>query len=149
MLLTTLGRDNVEIDRMRIWDFYFVFPLETKNISMTRDLWSFKGIPYEPNTYEELVDPQRVFDRMKPFQLTAYKCLAACGLIDSEELTEGRIKMSSKTIPTELGQNMQSLDEPQEHAIKVIAGPLSSFPLSGPGGLKARTRLLDFKYDPS
>jgi hypothetical protein len=148
LLLKTLRRDTVEVDRMRIWDFYFVFPREAKHISMPRDLFSFKSGFDDPNPYEELIDAQRTFDRMRPFQLTSYKHLAAHGLIDSEQLTQNTIKVTSKPIPNELLRSMSNLDTLQEKVISVLDGPLSGFPLNGPGGLKARTRLLDFRYDP-
>jgi hypothetical protein len=132
---------------MRIWDFYFVFPREAKNITMPRDLFSLKSTLGEPNPYEELVDAQRVFDRMRPFQLAAYKHLAAHGLIDSTELANNSITAGAKPIPNELLLTMKSLDSLQESVINIITGPLSTLPLNGPSGIKARTRLLDFKYD--
>ena len=132
---------------MRIWDFYFVFPREAKKITMPRDLFSLKSSLGEANQYEELLDGQRVFDRMRPFQLAAYKYLAAHSLIDSAELAKNSISAGAKPIPNELKQEMKSLDRLQESVMNVITGPLSALPLDGPSGLKARTRLLDFKYD--
>jgi hypothetical protein len=148
LLLNKTTRNAVEVDRMRIWDFYFVFPKAIKDVVMPRDLWSFKNIPDDGNPYEEIVDPQRIFSRMEPYQASAFRYLAAYGLIDSDRLAENEIKRSAKRIPAALLTNMRELDPQQEHVIKLISGPFSGLPLYGPSGLKARTKLLDFKYDP-
>src|SRR6202022_1641329 len=120
--------DPVEVDRMRIWDFYFVFPKAIKDVVMPRDLWSFKSIPDDGNPYEEIVDAQRIFNRMQPFQACAFRYLAAYGLIDSERLAENEIKRGAKTIPRQLLTNMQQLDQQQEHIVRLISGPFSGFP---------------------
>ena len=148
LLLTKTSRNAVEVDRMRIWDFYFVFPTAVKEVVMPRDLWSFKDIPDDANPYEEIVDPQRIFTRMQPYQASAFRYLAAYGLIDSDKLSENEIKRTAKRIPVALLTNMRELDQQQEHIVKLISGPFSGFNLYGPGGLKARTKLLDFRYDP-
>jgi hypothetical protein len=148
LLLTKAMRDAIEVDRMRIWDFYFVFPRAVKDVVMPRDLWSFKGVPDDGNPYEELVDPQRIFNRMQPFQVAAFRYLAAYGLIDSGRLSKNEIKRGDKNIPNTLLVHMKELNQQQQHILKLILGPFSNFPLYGPGGLKARSKLLDFKYDP-
>jgi len=32
-----MSRDVIEVERMRIWDFYFVFPKEASKMSMPKD----------------------------------------------------------------------------------------------------------------
>jgi len=148
LLIKQVKMSKVEVDRMRIWDFYFVFPQEVKHITIPRDLWSFKKV-FENNTnpYENLANPQRIFDRMKPFQLAAFNYLAAYGFIESKQLAKGIIERTDKTIPEELLVKMNKLSDQQNHVIGLISSPLNDISLYGAGGLKDRTKLLDFKYD--
>lgn len=148
LLATKINKDTVEVERLRIWDFYFVFPQEVKKISFPRDLWSLRsGIDNNPNPYEELIDSRRIFERMKPFQLTAFKYLAAYGFIEPEQLANNIIKRTEKSIPRELLGNMERLTDQQKYVIQLISSPLNDLTLYGIRGLKDRTKLLDFKYD--
>ena len=149
LLLTTKTKlDVIEVERMRIWDFYFVFPHQVKNISFPQDLWSLKrNLNFSPNPYEDIVDPQRIFERMKPFQMAALKYLVAHGLIESEQLGNDLIKRTSKPIPRELLGHMNRLDAQQEAVISLMQSPLNDLKLYGERGLKYRTKILDFKYD--
>src|SRR5439155_178741 len=85
LILRATGRKAVEIERARIWDFYFVFPAETKKISFPKELALLKrGV--SQNSYEQLLDTHLIFARMKPFQIAAYRNLAAFGLIEQNDL---------------------------------------------------------------
>lgn len=148
LLTTKMSEEIVEIERMRIWDFYLVFPAETNRISIPRDLWSLKqSANKRPNPYEELIDPQRVFERMKLFQLAAFRYLAAFGFIESREMAHNVLKRTSKPIPNKLLSSMERLDSREQYVIQLISSPLNELSLYGDKGLKFRTKLLDFKYD--
>lgn len=149
LLLTKTQTVAIEAERIRIWDFYYVFPQESLNISFPRTLWSLKKSSLsDPNTYEKLTDPQRIFERMKPFQLAALNYLAAYGFIESDALSQQRVKRTSKLIPQDLLANMERIDSQQEYIISLISSPLNNIPLYGEKGFKDRTKLLDFRYDP-
>ncbi|HEX8289665.1 MAG TPA: ABC-three component system middle component 5 [Pyrinomonadaceae bacterium] len=148
LLADKMPMQVIEVDRMRIWDFYFVFPNQLKNVSFPRDLWSLKsGIKNEENPYEDLRNSEIMFERMKPFQLSALKYLAGYGFIDSEALSNNNIKRTTKKIPKKLSSKMVELDSQQEYLIKLLSSPFNELPLYGDKGLKARTKLIDFKYD--
>ncbi len=148
LLTTRMKTETVEIERMRIWDFYLVFPGEAKHISFPSDLIALKKIfKHVPNPYEDLIDSKRIFERMKPFQLAAIRYLASYDLIDTKELSNNYIKRTSKAIPEELGKQMQNLTIQQDNIIKLVTSPLNDLPLYGGSGFKFRTKLLDFRYD--
>lgn len=147
-LTTKLRQDIIELERMRIWDFYFVFPAEADQIIFPRDLWSLKRtVDKRSNPYEELVDPHRVFERMKPFQLAAFRYLAAFGFVESAALRNNNLKRTDKPIPSKLLLSMKRLDSEQQYIVTLLSSPLNDLSLYGDKGLKYRTRLLDFKYD--
>jgi hypothetical protein len=139
----------MEIDRIRIWDFFFLFPDQTKNISFPRHLHYLKQSTLRTyNPYDELTDPQRVFDQMKEYQLLALKYLVAYGFINSELLSKEDVERTNKRIPTKLLERMNEVNNAENFIIK-LALSFADLPLSGEGGLKYRTKLVDIRYDPA
>ena len=148
LLTDKMPMEVIEVDRMRIWDFYFVFPSQLRNISFPRDLWGLKsGIKKEENPYEDLRNSEMIFERMKPFQLSALRYLASYGFIETDSLSDNKIKRTKKKIPKKLLDKMTETDSQQEYVLKLISSPFNELPLYGDKGLKARTKLIDFKYD--
>lgn len=148
LLMAGMPGRLVEIERIRIWDFYFVFPRESNRISIPQDLSFLRKLHVEESSYDDIVDPQYIFARMKPFQLSAYRYLAALGLISSEELLNENIVRTDKSVPSEILSRMENLSDGQRHILYLISSPLNQLSLYGEKGLKYRTKLLDFKYDP-
>jgi hypothetical protein len=148
LLTNNLRGKSIEIERLRIWDFYFVFPEEFKNVSFPRELSVFKKT-FKPidNPYDKLVDAQRVFEKMRPIQLSAIKYLAAYGFFDSEKISDGEVKRTDKVTPKELLSNMEIVDERQKYVIGLMSSPYNEIDLYGKDGFKHRTKLIDYKYD--
>lgn len=147
-LIVHMKHDEVELDRLRIWDFYLTFPREAKTITFPRDLADLKKVFKNPtpNSYEDLVDPKKIFERMKSYQNDALRCIASYGFIENEELANKIIKKTNKEIPAELLIALKTLSHERENVIKLVTG-FWDLPLYGGQGLKSRTGLLDFKYD--
>ena len=68
-ILEHMKSNDVEIDRIRIWDFYLTFPNEARKISFPKELADLKKIfkVNEPNPYDDLIDPRRILIRMQPY----------------------------------------------------------------------------------
>jgi hypothetical protein len=147
-LLSHMKQDEVEVDRLRIWDFYLTFPNEARNISYPATLSELKSIfkKKAPNPYEDLIDAKRIIERMKSYQLSALKCLASYGLIDSTLLAKNIVRRTNKEIPSELSSKFNELTIEKQNVIKLIVG-FWELPLYGKYGLKDRTGLIEFKYD--
>jgi len=147
-LLTFLKQKELEVDRLRILDFYLAFPSEISKIKFPQDLLALKTLfkKRSPNVYEELIDEKRIFDRMKAYQLSALKCIASYGFIDNDSLNKGIVRKTDKVIPEEILTKVNELSVEKENTIKFIVG-FQDLPLYGSFGVKYRTGLLDFKYD--
>ncbi|OPC48970.1 hypothetical protein BAY05_03210 [Elizabethkingia anophelis] len=147
-LLTLMKQEEVELDRLRIWDFYLTFPNEARKITFPQYLSDLKKVFKKDrlNPYEDLIDDRRIFERMQPYQMTALKSLASYGLIDNVQLSKSIIKRTEKEIPQELLIKMEDLTIEKSNIIKLILG-FHELPLFGKNGLKSRTGLLEFKYD--
>ncbi|HEX3142502.1 MAG TPA: ABC-three component system middle component 5, partial [Pyrinomonadaceae bacterium] len=113
LIVRAAGEISLEIERVRIWDFYLVFPSETRKISFPRDLPLFKKVLTQ-NSYEQVTDSHLIFARMKPFQLAAYRNLAAFGLIEHADLSKNRLVRTNKRLPRSLVARMDSIGEAEE-----------------------------------
>jgi len=147
-LLSYTNDAEIEVDKLRIWDFYLTFPREVRKIKFPMELSALKKVfkEKEQNLYEDLIDPRRIMDRMKPYQLAALKALASYGFIDKDSLSKNVVKKTNKEIPLELKQQLSELSVEKLNILKLITG-FKDLPLYGDFGLKARTGLIDFKYD--
>lgn len=146
-LISKIGEEEIEIERLRIWDFYLTFPNEARTITFPSDLLELKKIfKDKPNSYEDLIDSKRIFERMKPFQITAIKTLISYGFIDPNSMETNIIKKTNKKIPTELKERIDDMSIERQNIIKLVTG-FVNLPLYGDKGLKYRTKLIDFKYD--
>ena len=147
-LITFMKQEYVELDRLRIWDFYLTFPNEARKIKFPQDLQELKKIfkQKETNPYEDLIDPRRIIERMKSYQISALKCIASYGLIDSNDFSKNIIRRTEKEIPKEILDKFEQTTDEEKNVLKLVVG-FRELPLFGQMGLKCRTGLIDFKYD--
>lgn len=147
-LLSHMKHEEVELERLRIWDFYLAFPKETQKIVFPQSLSELKKIfkKKPENPYEDIVDAKKIIERMKSYQLAALKCLASYDFIDMEALSKNIIKKTNKELPLELKNELDNLTDEKANIIKLVLG-FWDLPLYGAHGLKARTGLIEFKYD--
>lgn len=148
-LLSRAKSEQVEVEKLRIWDFYLVFPNEvSKHVTFPNDLFELRKIFKEkPNPYEDITDGKRIFERMKEYQLSALRCLASYELIDQESLNNNWVKRTDRPLPKAISDRLEILNTREANVIKLVTSPLSDLPMYGSKGFKFRTGLLDFKYD--
>jgi hypothetical protein len=152
-ILTHFNRnDYVETERLRIWDFYLLFPDKISTIKLKSNEKDIKEliktfIKKSDNPYELLLDNRKVFERIKPYQLGALKCLASYGIIDKDYLNTNRITIISKEILSTYSSKFEALSSKENNAISLLTSHFYLMSLYGEGGLKDRTQLLESKYD--
>ena len=87
-LLSKLDNDKkVEVDRIRIWDFYLLFPGEIFTIRPKKNEVDFKKLLKDltikkENPYQKIVDQRKILEKIKPYQMAALSCLASYKIID-------------------------------------------------------------------
>src|SRR5690606_19283653 len=125
-ILTHFDRnDYVEIERIRIWDFYLLFPDKMSSIKLKRTEKDIKEliknyIPKSNNPYELLMDNRKVFEKIKPYQLGALKCLASYGIIDKNYLNTNRVTIISKEILSTYSSKFESLSSKEKNTINLF-----------------------------
>ena len=146
------GNETVEVDRLRIYDFYLLFPYLANKISLKSDEKQLKDsrrkfIPSKITPYNYISNSRRIFERLHPYQMIALSHLASYGLIDPEMLLQQKV---SVTDAEKMHQVMSQLDVMSPEDANVLSWLMLSFrntPLNGVDGLKYRTKLIESKYD--
>jgi hypothetical protein len=145
-------KDYVETDRLRIWDYYLLFPDQVHTIKLKQDEADIKKliknyIQKVDNPYEEILDNRKMFEKIKPYQLTALKSLASYGIINKEYLNENRVTIVSEAILEKYTSRFEEMSAKEKNVISLMTSHFYEMSMFGPAGLKTRTKLLESRYD--
>lgn len=141
----------LEIDRVRIWDFYMLYPVQLNHVSLkideseirdARKLLKIKETPYD---YKG--DIRKLFEWIKPFQISALGCLVSCGILSKEEFEAGNVLVYSSTKLKAFVERSGDLSVQENNILNFLNFLFGGMPLTGVYGMKYRTKLLESKYD--
>lgn len=139
---------EIEIDKLRILDFYLAFPSELLEIKSFKGFKKYEDIlKSEQNSYERILNRKRLFFKMENIQFSAIRSLVAYEIFDAESFKNGKIIRTTRPLEQNLLSRIEVVNQENHNLITLITGPLASFNLYGHLGLKERTNLIDFKYD--
>jgi hypothetical protein len=148
-LLKTAG--PLPIDHVRILDFYLLFPFRIRLIRLAQSHQHFKTLSEEYAhlaPYGEQPDPPHLFERMHPLQLAAIETLAANNYIDKDAFLDDTFKTSDAKVPEAIFSRAEELNAAQANLMEFIRTLAEHYTLSdGLNGLKARTGLMEYRYD--
>jgi len=144
--------ESFEIDKMRIWDFYLLFPSKLKDVKIKRDEKEIrearkKYIARERNPYEYRGDNRKLFEWIKPVQVSALSCLVSCGILNKDEYLNDHICVADRQALDAFVTQAGSLSEGESNTLLFLGFFSRTMPLTGVNGMKARTNLLESKYD--
>jgi len=97
------------------------------------------------NKFRGPVSSLRTFHDLEQIQNSAIRLLAASDVFDSKKLEEGIIRRTSRVLPKEFSKDPSNQSST---LIDFVLTQLSALPLQGDGGLKQRTGLMEYRYDP-
>jgi hypothetical protein len=152
-LLAHFKRDEyVEIDRLRIWDYYLLYPNKMAHIRLKQDENDVRKlirnyILSKENPYEQISNDRKMFEKIKPYQMAAIKCLASYNIINKNYLALNRITTVSKDIFSKYSEDLEQMEAQEKNAISLLTSHFYLMPMTGKDGLKSRTNLLESKYD--
>lgn len=141
---------KTHFDMLRIMDFYLLFPFRLQNMSFfSEDLgWRRTSKSYDTQKpYGQLPDDISVFSRMEPFQRAAIASLAHSGVVSSEAWANNQVEFYDAELPANIVNRCVSINGPMQDIISILCELRERYPLLGRNGLKARTGLLEFRYD--
>lgn len=142
----------LELERLRIWDFYLMFPYKTYEIRLGRDYKEIislrnRYIKKDANPYDFVFDGRKFLERLRPYQIGALSCLASYGIVDSEKLLNNEVEIRNKSKLLDLAQNIDKLTNEENNVLSWLFTFFRTFPMNGTNGFKSRTKLLISKYD--
>lgn len=144
--------EYVEVDRLRIYDFYLLFPYKAYKIRLKPTETEFRKqlrrfIDPKKNPYNESTNDRRLFEQLRPYQMIALSHIASYGLISPEHLLSQQVKVvdaeKMRAVMSQLGEMPKS----EHNVISWLNLCFRTTPLCGVYGLKYRTQLLEYKYD--
>jgi hypothetical protein len=148
LLLGELPRAPYEVERMRILDFYLVFPPALKHVIFPQRAVQYRRrIVQKANPYDSLEDPQRIFARLEPYQMAALKFMAATELIDWSKFASNKIERTTLGLPERLAEALSTFKATNDDLVKLLTQSFRDISLYGPRGLKYRTHLFEYRYD--
>lgn len=144
--------DTFELDRLRIWDFYLLFPYKVHEIRLGKDFSEIialrkKYIKSGVNPYDEIYDGRKLLERLRPYQIGAISCLASYGIIDSDKFLNNDIVVADRMKLTNMLTLVSKLSDEENNVLSWLCSFFSTFPMNGHNGFKSRTKLLISKYD--
>ena len=144
--------DCLEVDKIRIWDFYVLFPSKTYTIMIRRneeDLksWRKQYINKTKNPYEYNGNTRKLFDRLRPYHMAALSSLVSYGIIDKEHFLNKEIMISNRALLNEFIEKTGALSRTESNTLSFMSLFSKSMSMLGIYGLKSRTNLMESKYD--
>lgn len=147
-LLTAIGTKSVQVEQIRILDFYLAFPhFLTSVAGYARQTKIFSNS--KRSIYEEIPTKESLFTNMTPIQDAAIQtlCLENLVLLDDPFLMQAKVELRSSNVPTELSNVIVERNNAERSLIEFLTGTLLGIPLAGPNGLKHRTGLMEYRND--
>jgi hypothetical protein len=148
MILENISVESIDLQLLRVLDFFVIFPHFLKSISFPRGMGMPKKLLQSiPDPYENVLNRHRVMNDLGGIQDSAIHYLVAKGLLD-RDLYEGNIlKRTDLSMPGEITKNLYDnsvLDEPWFVYLMTKFHQIDFF---GDKGMKFRTNLMEYRYD--
>ncbi len=140
--------NDIEVSKLRILDFYLVFPSEVSKVRLSDNNQIKKTATSLQNVFHGPVNATQTFRDMHDLQIAAINSLIASNIIDGAQAELGIIHRTSLQLPDLTIETTDlELSEQENIIFKFILNDLSNLPLNGTDGLKHRTGLMEFRYD--
>jgi len=147
-LLENIPNKTCHIDHLRILDFYFLFPSQLNKVTFPNTALSYRRRLHKySGPYESIQDPYKIFHKMESIQLAAINCLASCGLLSIKALKNDTAERSSISLPSLLSDTIDKANKDNADLIEFLTVPFYNLDFYGDRGIKARTGLLEYRYD--
>lgn len=141
----------VEIDRVRIWDFYMLYPVQLNHVSLKMDEKEIRDarklLKLKETNYDYKGDTRKLFEWIKPCQISALGCLVSCGILSKEAFEVGNVLVSNHDKLNAFVEHAGDISVHERNILKFLSFLFGGMPLTGNYGMKHRTKLLEFKYD--
>ena len=140
-----------EIDYVRIWDFYMLYPVQLLHVLLKVDEKELrearKLLRLKETSYDYKGDIRKLFEWIKPFQLSALGCLVSCGILDKEAYELGYVEVENPYLLDSFIEKAGDISVHEKNVLNFLSFLFSGMSLTGAYGMKHRTKLMESKYD--
>lgn len=137
-ILNNIPQNEYSIDRIKIYDYFLLFPNDLRKLTLPTAWGSFKMIKPQ-NRFNEVQNSIDVYNRISGFQTIALNALASFGLIDSELFNKDFIRLRPVTLEIDL-----KLTDIEIKLFELINRYLNNLSIKE---LKERTKLMNHKHE--
>jgi hypothetical protein len=141
---------ELTIDQARILDFYLLFPFRSGEIKLIAGHRKYKRVASDfmhLKPYGELPSSFVLFSRMQNIQVAALDTLVDNGYLAVDKYAHKIIKSTGKIAAPEISVRINELNSEQSILVEFIRVLTTEYSMYGRDGLKARTGLLEYRYD--
>lgn len=140
---------SIELDKLRVLDFYYLFPFLIKEIKpWPSDIKELKSDALKiPNAFEKISNKKRIFFDLSEIQKNAITTLLAKNLIQFVNESTKTISINYEAVPHDFFEISQFDEFLKSHTFSIITKGLTKTLWNGKSGLKYRSGLLEYKYD--
>ena len=140
-ILSWIGEKKLELDRIRIYDYYLLFPQELKNASLPKAYQKIKRTQPQ-SRYNKVFNPNQIYYHLESFQISALQTLASYNLIEKQQFQKNIILRSTMPIPNGLKGLIDKNINLEIH--KLLIEYFETIPIKE---LKKRTKFIEYKYE--
>ena len=142
----------VEVERMRIFDYYLLFPHRAHKIRLKPGEGEFRVhlkrfVSSKVNPYHTITNDRRLFERLRPYQMIALSHIASYGLISPEHILNQQVKVTDPDKLRDVISRLEKMEGIEGNVLSWLCLCFRTTPINGVFGLKYRTNLLESKYD--
>lgn len=139
---------DIEINHLKLLDFYVLFPSLLKKIRFSSNLRSKRQIATNvPEPYEDISNPKRLFFNLGHIQDLSLRSLISIKFINREDFIRDRIALNTETLSSEILNLIEEQGFRNEEWYQIIIEDLSEMNLYGRDGLKSRSGLMEYRHD--
>lgn len=136
---------RTETDRLRVLDFCLSFPNVVAKFKLPLGRAALRKAAMQTSSpYRDPINSKAVFMSLRGIQAAAFSCLSATGLITIESEFVSRTEVP---LPIQIKARCDDLRRRESVFFDSLLSDLVDMPLYGADGLKARSDLLEYRYD--
>lgn len=148
-IMENTAHQKIKLDTYRLIDFYTLFPYLVSLIKplpkpLDKHRSKFSDVS-EP--FEALKNTRRILFELENLQTVAIQNLLAKNILDKEYFDKGFIKRTELSLPSPLEEELTNSTLAQEDWFRALIDDLPNVKFGGKTGLKARTGLMEYRYD--
>ncbi|HKS13053.1 MAG TPA: ABC-three component system middle component 5 [Pseudomonas sp.] len=145
-ILRSIDGDDLSMSMLRLLDFYYLYPHLLKKINpLPRPINRRSSyIMKLADPFEITTSPQLLFHELSLIQDSAVRSLAEKGLI---QVNSDDVRLIIENVPVELISYCEADEFSRSDAFDIVTNYVSKSVLNGKNGLKARSGLMEYRYD--